>query len=81
MGGRGAALLGGIGGTNKQLSTTQETAFPRCLDTVSRIWAGWGRIEARKIYIWVAIIKLHLTHPFPHANGGGTGWIGSGHFG
>ena len=48
----GAALLGGIDGTCKQVSTTWETAFPRCPLTVLRFCARRGPFSGgKKIYL------------------------------
>ena len=48
----GAALLGGIDGTCKQVSTTWETAFPRCPLIVLRFCARRGSfLGGEKLYL------------------------------
>ena len=57
----GAALLGGIDGSCKQVSTTWETAFPRCPLTVSRFCARWGSfLGGEKIYLGSGYLITHI---------------------
>src|SRR5437899_3550657 len=84
MGGRGreagVALLGGIDGTCKQVSTTWETAFPRCPLTVSRFCARWGAFSGgKKIYLGSGYLITYIRPlSVPQGGCGGTdcsGWV------
>ena len=84
MGGRGrwtvAALLGGIDGTCKQVSTTWETAFPRCPLTVSCFCARRGAfLGGKKIYLGSGDLITYIGPlSAPQGRCGGmdcSGWV------
>ena len=84
MGGQGrwtgAALLGGIDGTCKQMSTTWETAFLRCPLTVSRFCARRGPfLGGEKIYLGSGYLITHIRPlSAPQGGCGGmdcSGWV------
>ena len=68
-----ASTVGRGEGTDKQLSTTWETAFPRCPLTVLHFWAHWGaHWGGEKIYLG----RYDLTTPCPPFFPCQQGWDG-----